>query len=161
MTNMLFSNITPPSPYLYFLHPRQFSDSHPSSSYSVSINPLYSIRVLSAIFACTSFIILVIDGGKAFIATDILLAFIIIHNFFAIVRHSITHIFKITVELRGCRSDGWHDLGRGKKGAQPGKHIDIVLAVFLVICLIIGNACINRWQSGTWKVGLILGYVVV
>lgn len=130
--------------------------------YSVTLNPLYALRILSTVLSITAFIIFVIDGGDAFIAADIFLAFTFIYNILILIQHSITHIFKITVELRSSSEPWRHDIGSTRRKVKPNMYIDVGLAVCLIICLIIGDACVNRYHGGgAWQAAVVLGWFVV
>jgi hypothetical protein len=162
MTN-LASDPSHPSPHDRLLPSNAFTNDHfsPTSLYSITFNPLYPLRIVSTVFSITAFIIFVVDGGDAFIAADIFLAFIIIHNILTTVQYSTTHIFKITVELRGSMTELWgRDFGPSKKKTKPNAFIDVGLIVCLAMCLIIGSICTGRWR-GAWNFAVVLGWFLV
>jgi hypothetical protein len=69
-------------------------------TYTITINPVLILRLISTILALTAFIIFVIDGGDAFIAADIFLMSIIIVNVLMIIHYFVSNVLKVTVELR-------------------------------------------------------------
>ncbi|CZT40790.1 uncharacterized protein RSE6_00446 [Rhynchosporium secalis] len=126
---------------------------------SITMSPVLVLRTLSFILALAAFIVLVIDGREAFIASDIFLALIMILNLFSVVQHSVSHVFKVTVELR--QSSWKHDLGGSFGKPKAITFADLGLSGALVLCLIIGNAATNRYHAGPYKAGVIVGYFVV
>ncbi|KAL2075791.1 hypothetical protein VTL71DRAFT_734 [Oculimacula yallundae] len=126
---------------------------------SVTLSPVLVLRTISFILALAAFIVLVIDGREAFIAADIFLALIMILNLFSVVQHSISHVFKVTVELR--QSSWKHDLGGSLGKAKTATYADLGLSAALTLCLIIGSAATNRYHEGAYRAGVIVSYFVV
>jgi hypothetical protein len=93
----------------------------------------------------------------------VFLALLMIHNTLLIIHYSISHIFKITVELRNVSQSGsWrHDVGNTERKLKTTVYFDVGLSICLTICLIIGNASQNIWYGGAWKAAVVLGYFVV
>jgi hypothetical protein len=126
------------------------------TTYAVTFNPAVALRILSTILALITFIILVIDGDDEFIAADIFLMSIIIVNILMIIHHFVSHVFKVTVEVR---KQAWKaDLG-SKSKPKVSMYFDIGLALIVLLCLIIGNS-VKRW-GGAWKAAVVIGYIVV
>jgi len=126
------------------------------STYSVILNPVVTLRILSSILGLTSFIILVIDGDEEFIASDIFLMFALIVNALMIIHHFASNVFKVTVELR---QKTWRAELDSRRKTKVSTYFDVGLAGIIFICLIIGHG-IKRW-GGVWKAGVIIGYFVV
>jgi predicted lysophospholipase L1 biosynthesis ABC-type transport system permease subunit len=127
-------------------------------NYSVTLSLVLLLRIIAAILSLTTFIILVIDGGDQFIAADIFVMCILILDLLMIAHHSVSHVFKVTVELR---QQAWsHDLG-SKNRPKVSTYFDYGLSMCLLICLIIGNAVKNRWDGGAWQGAVVIGYFIV
>jgi predicted lysophospholipase L1 biosynthesis ABC-type transport system permease subunit len=127
-------------------------------NYSATLNPVVLLRIIASILSLTTFLILVIDGGNQFIAADIFVMCILILDIFMVLHHSVSHVFKVTVELR---QQAWsRDLGSQNK-PKVSTYFDYGLSMCLLICLIIGNGVKNRWDRGAWQAAVIVGYVVV
>ena len=129
-----------------------------SRNYSTTLNPILLLRIISSILSLTTFIILVIDGGDAFIAADIFVMCILILNILMIIHHTVSDVFKVTVELR--RQAWSRDLG-GKGKLKVVTYFDCGLSIALLICLLIGNAVQDRWHGGAWQAAVIIGYFVM
>ncbi len=129
------------------------------SACSITVAPVLVLRVISFILALSAFIVFVIDGGDAFIAADIFLAFIMILNVIMVVQYSVSHVFKVTVELR---QTAWkHDLGGNPTKLKTITYVDIGLSGALTLCLILGNAFQNRYYGGPYRAAVVVGYFVV
>ena len=127
-------------------------------NYSATLNPIVLLRIIAGILSLTTFLILVIDGGNQFIAADIFVMCILILDIFMVLHHSVSHVFKVTVELR---QQAWsRDLGSQNK-PKVSTYFDYGLSMCLLICLIIGNGIKSRWDGGAWQGAVIVGYVVV
>lgn len=126
------------------------------TTYGITFNLVIVLRILSTILAVITFIILVIDGGDEFIAADIFLMAIIILNIPMIIHYFVSHVFKVTVEVR--RQSWKADLG-SKNSPKISMYFDIGLALIVLLCLIIGNS-VKRW-GGAWKAAVVIGYIVV
>jgi len=127
------------------------------TSYKITFSPAIALRVVSTILALTTFIIFVIDGGHAFIAADIFLMILIIVNLIMILHYCISHLLKVTVELR---QQPWNkDLGPSNK-TKLSMYFDVGLSLIILLCIIIGNVATNRWR-GAWKAAVVVGYFVV
>ncbi|KAH7419107.1 hypothetical protein BKA64DRAFT_5349 [Cadophora sp. MPI-SDFR-AT-0126] len=138
-------------------------ENHPSrhmpTACSVTLSPVMVLRTVSFILALAAFIVFVIDGREAFIAADIFLALLMILNIISIVQYSVSHIFKVTVELR---QSAWkHDLEGSYGKPRTVTYADIGLSAALTLCLILGNTLTNRYYGGAYKAGVIVGYFVV
>jgi hypothetical protein len=126
-------------------------------TYKLTISPSLGLRIISTILALTAFIILVIDGGDAFIAADIFLMLLIIVNLVMILQYCVSHMLKITVEVR---NQPWSkDLGTQNK-AHISNVIDVCLSLLVLLCIIIGNAVTHHW-GGAWRGAVVVGYFVV
>ncbi|KAG4443827.1 hypothetical protein IFR05_000727 [Cadophora sp. M221] len=148
------------SPHAHLLPTTENSPTrHMPTACSITLSPVLVLRTLSFILALAAFIVFVIDGREAFIAADIFLALIMILNISNIVQHSVSHVFKITVELR--QSSWKHDLGGSAGKPKTITYVDIGLSASLTLCLILGNALTNRWYGGPYKAGVVVGYFVV
>lgn len=151
------------SPHAHLL-PTSESDDHVvrvrmPSAYSVTLSPVLCLRVLSFILSLVAFIIFVIDGGDAFIASDIFLAFLMIFNVLMVVQYSVQNVFKVTVEIRQA---AWkHDVGSSMGKPKKATYVDVGLSACLTICLLLGNALQNRYYGGAYKAAVVLGYFVV
>ncbi|KAH7342908.1 hypothetical protein BKA65DRAFT_301046 [Rhexocercosporidium sp. MPI-PUGE-AT-0058] len=132
---------------------------HMPTACSITLSPVLVFRTLSFILALAAFIVFVIDGHEAFIAADIFLALIMIMNVSLVVHHSISHVFKVTVELR--QSSWKHDIGGSSGKPKAVTSVDIGLSAALTFCLILGNALTNRYYGGPYKAGVVVGYFVV
>ena len=127
-------------------------------SYGLTLNPVLLLRIIASILSLTTFIILVIDGGEQFIAADIFVMFILILDILMILHHFLSHVFKVTVELR---QQAWsRDWGSQNK-PKVSIYFDYGLSMCLLLCLIIGNAVKNRWDDGPWQAAVVVGYVVM
>lgn len=127
-------------------------------NYSATLNPVLVLRIIASILSLTTFIILVIDGGDEFIAADIFVMCILILNILMILHHSVSDVFKVTVELR---QQAWsRDLG-GQNKPKVATYFDYGFSIALLICLLIGNGVKNRWDGGAWQGAVVVGYVVV
>lgn len=147
------------SPHAHLLPTTEHSAiRHIATACSITLSPVLILRTLSFILALAAFIVFVIDGREAFIAADIFLALIMILNLSMVVQHSVSHVFKVTVELR---QSAWKtDLGSSGKH-KSSTYADIGLSAALTLCLILGNALTNRWYGGPYKSGVVVGYFVV
>jgi len=128
------------------------------TTYAVTFNPAVALRILSTVLALITFIILVVDGESEFIAADIFLMSIIIVNILLIIHHFVSHVFKVTVEVR---KQVWEaDLvSKSKSKPKVAMYFDIGLAIIVLLCLIIGSS-VKRW-GGAWKAAVVIGYIVV
>jgi hypothetical protein len=127
-------------------------------NHSITLNPIVVLRIIASILSLTTFIILVIDGGNAFIAADIFVMCILILNIVMIVHHSVSDVFKVTVELRQQAWSG--DLG-SKSKPKVATYFDYGFSIALLLCLLIGNTVKDRWHDGAWKAGVIVGYLLM
>jgi hypothetical protein len=128
------------------------------TTWSATLNPTFALRLVSVFMEIIAFVLLVVDGDVPFIATDIFLAFIILLDFFTIIHHSISDIFKITVELR---NGSWsHDI-RGSEKSNVAARLDMVLTGCLTICLMVGNGIKAEGWPGAWIGGTVLGYLIM
>jgi hypothetical protein len=127
-------------------------------NYTLSINLVLLLRIIASILSLTTFIILVIDGGDQFIAADIFVMCILILDILMVIHHFVSHVFKVTVELR---QEAWsRDLGSQNK-PKASTYFDYGLSMCLLLCLIIGNGVKSRWDGGAWQGAVVVGYVVV
>lgn len=127
-------------------------------NYTLSVNPVLLLRIIASILSLTTFIILVIDGGDQFIAADIFVMCILILDILMIIHYFVSHVFKVTVELRQQAWSG--DLGSQSK-PKVSTYFDYGLSLCLLICLVIGNGVKSRWDGGAWQGAVIVGYVIV
>ncbi|TVY83278.1 hypothetical protein LSUE1_G001953 [Lachnellula suecica] len=127
-----------------------------SGPWTVVINPIIGIRILSTICALTSFITLVIGGGEEFIAADIFLMMLIISNTLVMINVTLTNLdlMKVTVELR--RQARSFALG-GDIKPRFSTFLDVGLSLCLMICLVVGVSVKSSrhryWDDGVWEVG--------
>lgn len=145
------------SPHEHLLPTTNINTKYFPTTYSITLNPVLVLRIISTILALTTFIILVIDGGDAFIAADIFLMSIIIGNVLMVIHHGISHVFKVTVELR---QQAWQPNLASKNKPKISMYFDVVLSIILMICLLIGNAVSDHW-GGAWRAAVIVGYFIV
>ncbi|KUJ21916.1 uncharacterized protein LY89DRAFT_681279 [Mollisia scopiformis] len=125
-------------------------------SWSITLNPIVVLRGLSTILSLVAFIIFVVDGGGDFIAADIFLACIMIINVLMLVHYTVSHLVKVTVEVR----EQSYALGDRKK-PRVSTYLDLSFAAALTLSLIIGNAVKRGWYGGAWKGAVVVGYFVV
>jgi hypothetical protein len=129
------------------------------SSCAITIYPVLALRLISTILGLTSFIIFIIDGGAPFVAATIFLALLLIFNTIMIIHHSVSHIFKVTIELR--RNEWRNELGRSQRKPKLSLYVDILLVASLSLSLIIGNGVKNNYWGGAWKGAVVVGWFVV
>jgi len=148
------------SPHAHLLPTTESSSvRHMPTACSVTLSPVLVLRTISFILALAAFIVFVIDGREAFIAADIFLALLMILNIVHVVQYFVSHVFKVTVELR---QSAWkHDLGGSHGKPKTVTYADVGLSAALTLCLILGNALTNRYYGGPYKAGVIVGYFVV
>lgn len=127
-------------------------------SYGLMLNPTLVLRGIAAILSLVTFIILVIDGHEPFIAADIFVMLILLLDIIMIAHHSVSEVFKVTVELR---QQPWsRDLGSQNK-PKVATYFDCGFSICLFICLLIGSAVRDRWNRGACDAGVVIGYIVV
>lgn len=132
------------------------------TSYSITFMPVLLLRVLSTIFAATSFALFVVYGNASTIASMVFLCLIIFFNIVMIIHHCVSHVLKVTVELR---QSGWKQSLGTKSKPKVATFFDIGLSLCLFICLVVGHVLHrprwDRWRdpSNVWEVGFAFGYV--
>ncbi|KAE8451598.1 hypothetical protein EG329_003671 [Mollisiaceae sp. DMI_Dod_QoI] len=143
------------SPHDSLLHTTPLQN--PNNTWSFTLTPIVVLRVLSIVLSLVAFIILVLDGGPPFIAVDIFLACIMIVHALMLVNYMVTHLVKVTVEVRQ------HSFALGnRKKPRVSRILDLLFAAALTLSLLIGNAVKPSWRgSGAWKAAVVLGYLVV
>jgi predicted lysophospholipase L1 biosynthesis ABC-type transport system permease subunit len=124
--------------------------------------PVLHLRVLSTIFATTSFALFIVFGNESTIASTVFLGLIMFFNIVMIIHHCVSHVLKITVELR---QPGWKQSLGTKSNPKVATLFDIGLSLCLFICLVTGHVLHrprwDRWRdpSNVWEVGFAFGYV--
>ena len=127
------------------------------TAYSLTVNLVLTLRTLSTILATATLVILILDGGDAFIAADIFLALLMILNVVMVIQHFLSDVFKVTVEFR---RSAWKTHLGSQNRPRVAMGFDLGLSVCLMMSLVLGHALCNYW-GGTWRIGVIIGYTVV
>jgi hypothetical protein len=125
------------------------------STCSTTFKPALVLRLASLVMGIIAFIIFIVDGNTPFIATDIVLAFIMILDFSMIVHHAISDVFQVTIHLR---HGSWKVDIRGPEKSNAAWYIDIAITLALTISLIVGTAV--SW-GGIWIAAAVFGYIIM
>jgi len=137
----------------------------PSPAWTLNINAVILLRILSTTLAIISFVFSVLAGGDAFIASDIFMMPLIILNVLQVINHIFTVILKVTIDFRSQSRQV--TLGHtGKDKPRISMYFDIGLALILLITIPIAHASKSReyYRRGNvslWMSGAIIGYFVI